>query len=192
MIRTIVTAIFFLIAACKAEPSLDKQKKMNRTLVLGTAAVLYTPFTEVIPSSGEITIKSASGNVSRKYEPACTGTDGNKTFRFLVKKGNSKNLLINFMGGGACWDSKNCLGDYTPTYFNKLDSSPSYLIKFLFNGILDYSNASNPMNDWNMVFIPYCSGDLHWGSNSLTYKHPSTGASVSFKHKGFDNFLSVL
>lgn len=192
MHRIILSVILIFIISCNTETSLDKQKTRNRTLALGTAAALYTPFSEVIPSAGEISMKSASGTVTRKYEPACTGTEGNKTFRFLVKKGNSKNLLVNFMGGGACWDSKNCLGDYTPTYFNKLDASPSYLIKFLFNGILDYSNASNPMNDWNMVFIPYCSGDLHWGSNSLTYKHPSTGASVSFKHKGFDNFLSVL
>ncbi|MDX1961293.1 MAG: pectin acetylesterase-family hydrolase [Leptospiraceae bacterium] len=182
--------IFFLIG-CNNDPN-EKQKTFNRNLIIATGAVLYTPFQDVFPSSGSISIRQTSGFVTRNFEPSCSGVEGNKTFRFLVKKGSSKNLLINFMGGGACWDPKNCFGDFTTTYFNRLDSSPTYLIKFLFNGILDFSNTSNPMKDWNIIFIPYCTGDLHWGSNIASYTNPKTGVATKFNHKGFDNFLSVL
>ena len=33
------------------------------------------------------------------------------------------------------------------------------------NGILDRTNPANPVKDWNFVFVPYCTGDVHGGNN---------------------------
>ena len=31
-------------------------------------------------------------------------------------------------------------------------------------GIFDFTNAANPFKDWNSVYVPYCTGDVHFGT----------------------------
>jgi Pectinacetylesterase len=31
-------------------------------------------------------------------------------------------------------------------------------------GIFDFTNAANPFKDWNAIYIPYCTGDVHFGT----------------------------
>ncbi|MEQ9363490.1 MAG: pectin acetylesterase-family hydrolase, partial [Leptospirales bacterium] len=38
----------------------------------------------------------------------------------------------------------------------------------------------------------YCTGDLHIGSNDVVYTHPTTSVATTFRHRGFDNVLSVV
>ena len=48
-------------------------------------------------------------------KPGCAACPGcNPQFYFFVKGGSVNNLVVYFQGGGACWDSMNCL--YFPTY----------------------------------------------------------------------------
>ena len=35
-------------------------------------------------------------------------------------------------------------------------------------GILDRTNAANPVKDWSFVYVPYCTGDFHGGNNVTT------------------------
>lgn len=46
-----------------------------------------------------------------------------------------------------------------------------------------------------MVFVPYCTGDIHWGSNTAIYKDASIVGlplgDLVIQHRGFDNFLAV-
>lgn len=186
--------IFILLASlgCQA-PDSTKDKE---NLLLG--ALVYeltrTPYVERSPTSGSLTLTlpAPTGTKTFNFNPSCSGTAGNETFKFYTKKGTSRNYIINFMGGGACWDAKNCLGTNTPTYFNQASQFSSLAAKFAFNGILDETNPMNPYRDWNVIFIPYCTGDLHWGSNDTTYNDPNTGVATTFKHRGFQNFISVL
>jgi hypothetical protein len=32
-------------------------------------------------------------------------------------------------------------------------------------GLLDQTNPQNPVRDWSMLFVPYCTDDVHSGSN---------------------------
>jgi hypothetical protein len=66
-----------------------------------------------------------------------------------------------------------------------------------YDGIFKTDNAANPVKDWSMVYIPYCTGDLHAGSSTKTYAnvgHPVFPLPSTFEiqHKGFDNFMVVL
>ncbi|WCL48331.1 pectin acetylesterase-family hydrolase [Leptospira sp. GIMC2001] len=189
--------IYILLLIFVLNCSQEKSNESDReTLLLG--ALVYetvrTPYQEHTPVAGSIslTLPAPVGNKTFNFDPACSGVPNNQTFKFYTKKGNSNNYLINFMGGGACWDAKNCLGTSTPTYFNQADRFSNLAARYAFNGFLDETNPINPFKDWNIVFIPYCSGDLHWGSNDTSYNHPTTGVSTPFKHRGFQNFLSVL
>ncbi len=68
----------------------------------------------------------------------------------------SDNLMIFLYGGGACWNEATCNGN--PANFNHEGFNDS-------QGVFDRTNAANPVKDWNMVYVPYCTGDVHAGNN---------------------------
>src|SRR5258705_7412560 len=84
---------------------------------------------------------------------------------------NSHRVLIFLNGGGACWDEPTCYtlntathGPFGPVQFNAL--VPGLNQAWLF----DRTAASNPFRDYNYVFVPYCTGDLHAGSRIVDYR----------------------
>ena len=42
------------------------------------------------------------------------------------------------------------------------------------------------------MFVPYCTGDVHSGSNTAHYTNPDTGEPYTIEHRGADNFRVVL
>jgi hypothetical protein len=129
--------------------------------------------------------------MGRELSPTCSGAPGtDATFKFFVKGGTVNNLVLFFDGGGACWDTMNCIYEQTRTYTTHIDEAANRLAGA--NGIFDLNNPANPFKDWNYVFIPYCTGDIHWGSSSTTYDCYIDGTPYTIHHRGFDNFLVVL
>lgn len=121
----------------------------------------------------------------------------NQAFHFYYRKGKKKDkTLIYFNGGGACWNGSTCLtslmvGD-RPTYNPaiEVENNPSQV-----GGILDLSHSDNPFREWSIIFIPYCTGDVHIGSKDTLYSDPlglvNEGNPVIVQHRGFDNFMAV-
>jgi hypothetical protein len=66
--------------------------------------------------------------------------------------------MIFLQGGGACFDPFTCLQNGAG--FANVDSQKGEQTA----GIFDRSNAKNPVKDWNFIFIPYCTGDVHLGT----------------------------
>ena len=64
---------------------------------------------------------------------------------------DSKNLMIYLEGGGAC--------------FNDACDFSAFNIPFIPppDGIFNRSNPQNPVKDWSMIYVPYCTGDIHGG-----------------------------
>lgn len=118
-------------------------------------------------------------------------------FTFFVKKGDSKNVVVYFQGGGACWDSLNCI--YFHTFYEEVPP-----VQMFYDtegrGIFDIENSENMFKDWSFVYIPYCTGDIHWGANDQEYPAideysrflAEEGESFTIKHRGFVNFQVVL
>lgn len=53
-------------------------------------------------------------------------------------------------------------------------------------------NTVSPMNDWNLVFVPYCTADLYAGNKEAQYVNPEDPEDiVTFKHYGLRNTLKV-
>ncbi|MCU0968780.1 MAG: pectinacetylesterase family protein [Rubrivivax sp.] len=138
----------------------------------------------------------------KTYTPSCSGYPGtDPRFSFWARRGTSKNLMVYFEGGGACWDSFSCtfpiagLPPQVPQLFVPQiapDTDPARI-----GGIFDTTRVDNPVRDWNIVYIPYCTGDLHGGSATRTYAnvgHPVFPLPSTFEiqHRGFDNFMVAL
>lgn len=130
----------------------------------------------------------------------------NKPFHFYFRKGTKPQTLIFFNGGGACWNDATCTTSLTvpvttttrPAYNPSMDfENVPYDVGSMpgVGGILDFDRSDNPLKDWNMVFIPYCTGDAHIGSNDNIYVDPlgiiNTGNPIVVQHRGFDNFMAV-
>ncbi|EMJ97307.1 pectin acetylesterase-family hydrolase [Leptospira sp. WS58.C1] len=186
--------MLFSIGCQKDEP--DNTKALTG-LVL--AEILYNPYERITPPAEDtiqIPLTNSDYQTGRQYFPKCFGNSGNTNFYFFRKavSSNNKKLLINFMGGGACWSNNNCFGKNTTTFFNFLNDVPDLFIKVAFQGILDAENPSNPLKNYDVLFIPYCTGDLHIGSNDVTtYDDPYVSSDPSaYSHRGHDNVLSVL
>jgi len=101
-------------------------------------------------------------------------------YGFEVREGSSNNLLIFFEGGGACWDATTC----QPTSVTFKHAVAPYGAGN--QGIWDFTNPANPFADWDMVFIGYCTGDVHIGASVVTY------ADAPLYHNGFVNASAAL
>ncbi len=155
------------------------------------------------------TYQTTDGNgVAREIIPSCSGGPvcttnaagvqscrlGNKDFSFFFKPGKEKKKLVVFFdGGGSCWDSNTCVtGQQTP-----LSAYVPELKGISTQGLFDQSNPKNPYRDWNIAVLPYCTGDIHWGSKDQAYTDftgritGTQGGTVTIHHRGFDNFLYV-
>jgi len=65
-------------------------------------------------------------------------------------------VIVYLQGGGACYDGPGCAGQ-PATRFDALgENLPS-------GGIFNTNNTANPFRDWTIVYLPYCTQDLHIG-----------------------------
>lgn len=142
-----------------------------------------------------------TGLDGKVHTATCSGLPGtDPSFKFWARKGSSKNLVVFFEGGGACWDSLSCtfpIGSGLPS------PAPQFYVPQIapatnpaaYDGIFRADNPANPVADWNMVYIPYCTGDIHIGSATKTYfnvGNPFLPQTYDIRHRGFDNFMVVL
>ena len=116
-------------------------------------------------------------------------------FQFYAKTSDaSNNLLIFFNGGGACWFGQSCDLSSEPNIhspFADMDANNPNLA----TGIFDFENTENPFADYDMVFIPYCTGDVHIGSGERNYSYQNAaGDEVNYTahHNGFENSMTSL
>lgn len=95
---------------------------------------------------------------------------------------NSTKLVIFFSGTGACFNDASCAD--TAASFNQGDFNT--LVSGSGNsGMFDITNAENPVRNWNAVFIPYCTGDLHIGQSEFVVGGKSQ-VFAGFANVGFD------
>ena len=87
-------------------------------------------------------------------------------FAFWARPGTTNKLLVYFQGGGGCWNWETCQpgsGMYDQSVTDRDSPGPR-------GGILDFSKADNPFSEYNVVYVPSCTGDIYLGSNVETYE----------------------
>lgn len=135
-----------------------------------------TQFTTISPLQNPDPPVSYEGN---ELHPICSF---NTPYHYFVKRGSVNKLVMYYQGGGACWDYNTCIG--LGTFDKDVNPAGSDNPNNQTAGFADLTNPNNPFKDWNIVFVSYCTGDIHFGDNRPFYAGPS-GGSVS--HKGWHN-----
>ena len=137
--------------------------------------------TTVSPSvdDTQFTTYPASGTthyLGRDFTPTCMN---GSPYYFFAKRGTLNKLVMYYEGGGACWDSATC---GFPSCDVSVDPSPtgSDNPNNFHVGFADLSNVNNPFKDWSIVFVSYCSCDVHFGDSARDYP-------PHVEHRGYQN-----
>jgi hypothetical protein len=104
--------------------------------------------------------------------------DGSPVGIYVRYNASSTKLMIYLEGGGVCLSPHFC--DHNPKNMNEVfpggSSNGESFIGSLTtavglqapytDGIFDNTNAANPFQNWNQVYVPYCTGDAHAGTTT--------------------------
>ena len=135
--------------------------------------------------------------------PASSGAScGNGTpYRFFVNRTpfTSKTVVM-YEGGGACWEKGTCenkagtlLGavnpDGIPTNYMSDWNRQAHL-----GLVTPFTTRINPLTSvqtqsWNIVYLTYCTGDVHTGNKVTTYS--DVAGSLAWYHRGAVNAKAV-
>ncbi|MBY3620181.1 hypothetical protein HGO21_11560 [Acinetobacter sp. CUI P1] len=131
-----------------------------------------------------------------KLDGNVISSDGSEYF-IWNKKGETNNWIIFFSGGGASWDAQSAAhpiklmnfikGGDTGNYFQNI---PFYMLTLL-RGMMDTDNPANPFHGWNVVYLPYSTGDFHIGNRTVEYKKED-GSTFTMRYNGSNNVRSSL
>lgn len=116
--------------------------------------------------------------------------DGSPT-GFGINLADSPNVVMMLAFGGACWDANTCWVQNTALHGPIGQAQWDAIVAAAPGGdILDRTLPGNPFATWNLVALPYCTGDLHAGDNVVTY---DTGTTLHVHHHvGHANLLAFL
>lgn len=122
-------------------------------------------------------------------------------YKFFVNRvPNTSNTVIYMEGGGACWDYESCTGQtgirgarnpngVPDDYMSILNPSSSLVSPFVFR--LHPWTRTKTQN-WNMVYVPYCTGDIYAGDRTTIYEDPNgEGDPLVWHHNGLKNTRAI-
>ncbi|BFM11981.1 pectin acetylesterase-family hydrolase [Simiduia litorea] len=131
-------------------------------------------------------------------------------FKFFVYRvPDTSNTIFYFEGGGACWDYASCSGQTGIRGARNPNGIPNNYVQNI--NLLDFQNSANlgtaaatpliythhPYNqfktgEWNIVYVPYCTGDIYVGDKTAVYEDPAgENAPLVWHHNGLRNVQAV-
>jgi hypothetical protein len=129
-------------------------------------------------------------------EPEGAVCGNGSQYRFFVNfSDTSDNLTVVFEPGGACWDFDSCTGRNGIRGAANPDgiSEDHFHLGQAISPFLNRFDPDSPTADWNMVYVPYCTGDVHTGNNVMEYvDETGVESPIMFHHKGHDATQAVI
>ena len=135
--------------------------------------------------------------------PASSGaTCGNGTpYRFFVNRTpfTSKTVVM-FEGGGACWDQGACKGGTLLDAVNPDGIPANYMTDWNRQAhwglVTPFTARIHPLQSvqtqsWNIVYLTYCTGDVHTGNKTALYSNVDPNNPMVYMHKGAVNAQAV-
>ncbi|MDE2401248.1 MAG: hypothetical protein KGL90_06250 [Burkholderiales bacterium] len=137
--------------------------------------------------------------------PASSGAScGNGTpYRFFVNRTpfTSKTVVM-YEGGGACWEQATCAnkGGVKLAAVNPNGIPADYLSTWSYQAhlglVTPFTSRLDPLTSvqtqsWNIVYVPYCTGDVHTGNKVAVYSDSDPANPLVWQHKGAVNAKAV-
>jgi hypothetical protein len=153
----------------------------------------------------KVLVDGGNSYVWDKVELPGTVCGNGSQYKFFVRRTGSPNLLFFFEGGGACWDYDTCSG--RAAVFgaaNPNGIADDYMQQFTAKYVSPIVNGADPgmpfrsrtdliTKGWNIVYLPYCTGDVHVGHRLVTYADPrGIEPPLQWIHHGFVNTAEAI
>lgn len=103
------------------------------------------------------------------------------------KSSDKEKVIIDFFGGGACFNSVNCFGPdpavgstiFTTNLYPSISEAAeiacggdiSIAVGTDCRGFINITRAGNPFQNYTHIFVPYCTGDVHLGNQQFDYQN---------------------
>jgi hypothetical protein len=129
-----------------------------------------------------------------KHELPDTLCGNNSQYKFWTNFSNtSDNLVVVLEPGGACWDYDSCTGATGVMGAANPNGLPDdhYSLAPFISPFLNRGDDTSPSIDWNYVYVPYCTGDVHTGNATANYENDDASDGVVFHHDGHSDMEKV-
>lgn len=123
-------------------------------------------------------------------------------YKFFVNRvANTRNTIVYMEGGGACWDYASCTGQTGVRGARNPNGIPDDYMALMNPGaslVSPFVTRVSPFDgvktqNWNMVYVPYCTGDIYSGDKVAVYADPSgVNPSLIWHHNGVRNTRAVV
>ncbi len=122
-------------------------------------------------------------------------------YKFFVNRvAHTSNTIYYMEGGGACWDYASCTGQTgirgarnpngIPDDYMGLQNPGSSLVSPLVFRLHPWTRTK--AQNWNIVYIPYCTGDIYSGDKVAIYEDESgDNEPLVWHHNGIRNLRAV-
>src|SRR5690606_2851352 len=115
------------------------------------------------------------------------GTDTGVAVNFTDR---SDDLVVFMAPGGACWDSLTCFILRSASHLEDTMQGQVVVDEAIALGPLFSRSPESPFRDVNMVYVPYCTGDVHAGTRMASYRFGDEDRAVH--HVGRTNIRRLL
>lgn len=106
-------------------------------------------------------------------------------YSFYVRGGAPDRVIVDFQGGGACWNDFTC--SVADSLFSDRVAGLDAFLSFADQASGSLFDPAGPFGDWTIVHVPYCTGDIHWGDAQVEYSNENT-----INHRGYVNARAAL
>ena len=176
MRRSFATVVLACTAALAALTAGGASASTPGTEPAGTATATAVTATEGTGDSA-----APAGDWEQVEAPASCMCSDATPFHYYIRRADPTKVLLYYEGGGACFSAETCAPSSNSFYRNLSTHKVST------DGIFDFANPLNPFADYSVVFVPYCTGDVHIGNINKDY-----GNGVTIRHNGFINGTTAM
>jgi hypothetical protein len=199
---TTAVGTFAFTAQVKDSTGATALAQLSLTVTPGSSGlnVSVTGSGEIVAAIVDLLVDGGNNFPWEKVElPGAICGNGSQ-YKFFVNRTDSQNLLILLEGGGACWDYDTCSGrDGLLGAANPNGIADDYMQQFTAKYVSPIVNGADPglpgrartdlvTKGWNIIYMPYCTGDVHIGNKDATYTDPQgIEPPLTWHHNGYVN-----
>jgi hypothetical protein len=183
----VASGLLCALVACSNESS-SSSSSVPGSLAAGTTTATDHTTPATVPATVPVTDAPTTAAPAPTWEAVtapsnCMCSDGS-TFTYYVHRADPNKVMFFLEGGGACFSADTC-GPASGSFKRAGDTLDD--MNGLQTGIFSLDDPRNPFRGWSIVYVPYCTGDVHLGNTTHDY-----GNGVVVQHKGYVNASTAL
>lgn len=162
-------------------PAATTTPRVPRTVIDAATTSVTTPATTAPPEATPTTADPATNWETVEAPADCMCGDGSG-FQYFVRKADPTKVLFFMEAAAPASAPRRVLPTARATRSNVGEGPLGGA-----TGIFDFANPANPFADYSVVFVPYCTGDVHIGNATTDY-----GDGIVVHHNGYTNGTTAL